>query len=205
MAECTALLRRRTFTGTGGSNPPLSASFLLKTGVLDCTPASHGSLHPLTRMRHTRRAPRTRPVLAILWLALSVSPACTGPELHIHNPGDHEVYLDGRRTTNIALKYRYYGTTRWDALPNVQVDNGVPVFAHQASSQKVLVAAPASLWLFPLDLPLEALQRTFRERPDQTMIIHPPEQPAAVRLGAEIPGEEISKLSARGRQARVQR
>jgi len=136
---------------------------------------------------------------------LSFGTACAGPKLHIKNPDEHDVFLDGRQVHKETQNYRYYGTSRWDTLPLVREDNGVPVFDSMPNSETVEIPAPASPYLFPFDFPLEVLSRTAFGRPDQTVTVTVIEKPPEQRIGLEIPGEELGKLSARGRQARIQR
>ncbi|MFY9345952.1 MAG: hypothetical protein WAT39_25905, partial [Planctomycetota bacterium] len=59
-------------------------------------------------MAHTVRIPEALLVLTA---------ACTGPALHVDNPQRHPVYVDGVATSAPSLPFRYYGTTRWDAVP----------------------------------------------------------------------------------------
>ena len=213
MAECTALLRRRTFTGTGGSNPPLSASFSL--GPL---PLADPARRLETRMQKPASivtgpgltgpgltgSGLTGPGLTLI-LALAVSSACTGPQLRIENPGDHHVFVDGQRTAAESLPFRYYGTSRWATLPRIPEVNGVPEFDRNPHSETVEIAPPSSAWLFPLDFPLEAMHWMFFGQGDQSVTVSAPKKSAEQRVGQQIAGEKLSQLSARARQARITR
>src|SRR5690606_18144942 len=121
---------------------------------------------------------------------------CTGPKLRLKNPDEHAVFLDGRQVHKQTQNYRYYGTTRWDTLPTVREDNGVPVFENMPHSETVVIPPPASPWLFPFDLPLEVIYRTILGRPDQEVTVAAIQKPPEQRVRLEIPSEELSKLSA---------
>lgn len=101
--------------------------------------------------------------------------------------------------THVELPFRYYGASRWDVLPNVVEDNGVPVFDARPRSEAVELPAPVSPWLFPLDLPIEAVDRLLFGRRDVDVIVT-----ARTRANAQGPiqPEEFEQLSARARAAR---
>lgn len=85
--------------------------------------------------------------------------SCTGPRLLVEDRGKHDVFLDGRRIYDDEIKFRYYGTTRWDALPADR--DGALDWTLRPASQEVAITPPAPAWLFPLDFPLEMLAWTF--------------------------------------------
>jgi hypothetical protein len=105
--------------------------------------------------------------------------------------------------TSRTVKFRYYGTSRLDTMPLVREEHGVPQFEHVPSSEWIEIPEPVSPWLFPIDFPLEVLGRAFTGRSDQTVTVTPTQKPAEQRIDLEIPQEELGKLSARGRQARI--
>lgn len=100
------------------------------------------------------------------------------------------------------LPFRYYGATRWDVLPNVRQDNGVPVFDEGPQSVEVELAPPASPWLFPFDFPIELIDRALHGRRDVKVTVSARPKPM---IQGEIPPEELGRLSARARAARSQR
>jgi hypothetical protein len=225
------------FRGTGGSNPPLSASFLSKTGARALTyraAMSFFRIKPSNRIRPTqsgcgRSAPAPSvlgpSVLAPSVLAPSVlganrglasnvfglillaagGSACTGPKLHFVNPDRHALFVDGKTVPVPTIPFRYYGTTRLDVLPKVREVNGIPYFDHIPGSDKVVVEWPASPWLFPLDLPLEGIDRLIHGRRDLTITVQPQDPPPQMQGDQEIPQEQLGLLSLRGMQARTQR
>lgn len=159
-------------------------------------------------MRHTFTAapsPKASKAFRRGLLLLTLGTACTGPQLHIQNPGEHEVYVDGNRSGQGTIAFRYYGTTRWDMLPVIPEENGIPRFQYQQRSELVEVPAPSSPWLFPLDFPLEILNRIWSGKADQFVTIAAPEKPPEQRIDQQIPREDIAKLSARALAARNQR
>ena len=52
---------------------------------------------------------------ATLWCASPDTTACTGPSLHVDNPGGHPFFVDGVEAKAGTRSFRYYGTTRVDA------------------------------------------------------------------------------------------
>jgi hypothetical protein len=104
-----------------------------------------------------------------------------------------------------SVNFRYYGTSRIDTVPLIREEHGVPQFEHVPSSEQIVISEPWSPWLFPIDFPLEVLARAFLGRGDQTVTIVAVEKPPETRINREIPQEELGKLSARGRQARIAR
>jgi hypothetical protein len=140
-----------------------------------------------------------------LILALAGSTSCAGPQLHINNPGEHHVLIDGKRTDAESLPFRYYGTTRWATLPRIPKTNGVPDFDRNPHSETVEIAAPSSPWLFPFDFPLEVMHWMFLGQADQVVTVTSPKKPPEQRIGQQIAGEKLSQLSTRARQARIAR
>jgi len=136
---------------------------------------------------------------------LVLGAACKGPHLHIVNPGEHTVFLDGYRIHDEVIEFRYYGTSRFDTLPRVREEHGVPQFEHIPSTEQVVIPEPSSLWLFPIDFALEVIDRAVVGRRDQTVTIIAVEKPPQTRIDIEIPQEELGKLSARGHRARIER
>ena len=208
MAECTALLRRRIRKDTGGSNPPLSASFSL--GPL---PLANPEWELETRMQKptpvvTGSGPKRSGPTGLgltLILALATTSACTAPQLRIANPDEHLVFLDGIHTTSESIPFRYYGTSRWATLPRIPEVNGVPDFDRNPYSEAITVTAPSSPWLFPLDFPLEAMHWMFFGHEEQSVTVSAPKKSSDQRVGQQIAGEKLSQLSARARQARITR
>ena len=148
-----------------------------------------------------------RPCAALLALLAAVVPlagACTGPTTVIDNPHDHRVFVDGALVATSTLPFRYYGVSRWDALPK-DLANSRPDWALQPASEAIDLPPPASLWLFPVDLPLELLRRTLYGREDVTTRIVLPPTPAAARVDAEVPPIGQVELLARARAARLAR
>jgi len=149
-----------------------------------------------------------RPAALIAWTSALLSAGlagCHGPELHLQNEAGHPTFVDGRACTDEVLPYRYYGTTRWDALPKVDLQDGIPTFDRLPDSGRVTIEAPSSPWLFPLDFPLELLARALHGRRDVTATVTVREKPAAELSEEQIPPAEIGKLRARAFAARVER
>ncbi|MCK5941677.1 MAG: hypothetical protein KAI24_06900 [Planctomycetes bacterium] len=174
----------------------------------------------------------TRASTTLLLALAGLATACNtpGPTLTIANPERERVYLDGRQVLHgregldpppearaadqdaqdreralesvVELKFRYYGTTRWDVLPNVREDSGVPVFDELPNSAEVEITPPASPWLFPFDFPLEIVDRTLFGRRDREVVVAPKQKQP---IGGEIPQDDLGKLSARARAARSAR
>ena len=165
------------------------------------------------------RAPKTT-----LLLVLAAGAACNapGPTLTVQNPGGDRVFVDGRVVLDgdaeatlepggvenplaqdeAVLPYRYYGATRWDVLPNVTEDDGVPVFDRAPQSVTVALPPPASPWLFPLDFVLEVTDRLFHGPRDVTVTA---EATVKEPLQGTIPQQALGELSARARAARSAR
>ncbi len=162
MAECTTLLRWRVLTGTGGSNPPLSASFppACGRGGKSAGPRSAGvSGRIWTMVAH----------LGIRWLltASALAAACTspppgGPTLELRSDGPR--FVDGRSSNHPQLPFRYYGTTTVDVLPLARTDGSH--WRQRPVRQDLMVPPPVSRWWFPLDLPIELFQRALGQTPD---------------------------------------
>ena len=160
----------------------------------------------------------TRARTTTLLLLAAAAAACNtpGPRLRLENPERHAVFLDGRRVATerapdaarapdalpdgvAEVPFRYYGATRWDVLPTVSEDDGVPRFDRAPQSAVVALPPPANPWLFPLDFPLELIRRTWSGRRDVVVEVRAaPKEP----LQGEIPQETFGELSARARAAR---
>ncbi|HEX6811536.1 MAG TPA: hypothetical protein VF384_07925 [Planctomycetota bacterium] len=136
-------------------------------------------------------------------LGLCAFAACTGPVTHIDNPGAHRVFVDGLETDAQELAFRYYGTTRWDAMPTDKA--GKPDWKLLPASQQVEQPWPASPWLFPLDLPLELVQRVFSGREDTTAKITLPATPPELLVEPEARPPDLGHFTARAQQARISR
>ncbi|MBZ0150760.1 MAG: hypothetical protein K8J09_04440 [Planctomycetes bacterium] len=129
--------------------------------------------------------------------------ACAGPELHLHNPAGHRVFLDGVLTSAETVPFRYYGNLRCDAEP-ADVD-GRADFAHRPHSEDIELAPPASPWLFPLDFPLEVLAWVANGERAAAIAIELPVTSAAERLDGNIPPTGLGSFVDRARAARGQR
>jgi hypothetical protein len=136
-------------------------------------------------------------------LGLLALAACTGPATHIHNPDGHRVFVDGLETTKTELPFRYYGTSRWDATPADQA--GKPDWKLLPASQSLELPPPASLWIFPLDLPLELAQRAFSGREDTSAFIRLPATPQEWQFESEVRPPDLPRFTARALQARLTR
>jgi len=136
-------------------------------------------------------------------LGLLAFAACTGPATHIHNPDGHRVFVDGLETTKTELPFRYYGTSRWDATPADQA--GKPDWKLLPASQSLELPPPASLWIFPLDLPLELAQRAFSGREDTSASIRLPATPQEWQFESEVRPPDLPRFTARALQARLTR
>jgi UDP-N-acetylmuramoylalanine--D-glutamate ligase len=94
----------------------------------------------------------------VLWTWMLFA-ACAGPRLAIGRPPDAGAcHLDGRVLTAGAVPLPYYGTAVLDAFP-APGDGGPREFERLPARVAVPMPEPTSPWLFPLDLPLEALAR----------------------------------------------
>ena len=130
--------------------------------------------------------------------------ACKGPALHLHNPEQHPVFVDGTAETRETLPFRYYGTTRWDALPR-DVD-GEADWKRQPASQLVAIPPPASPLLFPLDLPLEFFDWLIHgKRSVSTTVTLPPNAANSEQAPAEGDRAALGALRQRAQAAREQR
>jgi len=130
--------------------------------------------------------------------------ACVGPRTEIDNPAGHRVFLDGTAVNDESVPFRYYGESRWDALP-ADRPGGDPDWSQQPSSQPILLPPPASPWLFPLDLPLETLRRVVYGREDVTARITLAPTPANERIESEVAPTGQVDLVQRAVRARLAR
>ena len=128
---------------------------------------------------------------------------CTGPSLLVEDRGKHDVFLDGHRLDADKVKFRYYGTTRWDALPADR--DGGPDWMLRPASQEVAISPPAPAWLFPLDFPLEMLAWTFGGGGDTTTRIVLPTSDAQARAESELGNAQLAAMAARALAARRSR
>ena len=115
------------------------------------------------------------------------------------------MFVDGMATSEPMLPFRYYGVSRWDALPVDTQANGRPSWALQPGSGAIELPPPASPWLFPLDLPLELARRIVFGREDVTATIVLPPTPADQRIDAEVAPTGQSGLVDRAQKARTSR
>jgi hypothetical protein len=129
--------------------------------------------------------------------------ACTGPRLLVENDGKHAVFLDGRRLYDDEVKFRYYGTTRWDALPADR--DGAPDWTLRPASQEVAITPPVPPWLFPLDFPLELLAWTFGGGGDTTTRVVLPSTDAQRRAESELGNAQLAAMAERALAARSSR
>ena len=143
------------------------------------------------------------PLVALLSVGLLVAVGCKGPMLHVDNPDRHPTYVDGVATTAPSLPFRYYGTTRWDALPADR--DGEADWTRQPASKLVTIEPPISPLLFPLDLPLQLVRWTFRGREDARTLVELPATPKEQLAENELANTELSALVERARTARVTR
>jgi hypothetical protein len=129
--------------------------------------------------------------------------SCTGPRLLVEDRGKHDVFLDGRRIYDDEIKFRYYGTTRWDALPADR--DGALDWTLRPASQEVAITPPAPAWLFPLDFPLEMLAWTFGGGGDTTTRIVLPTTDAQRRAESELGNAQLASMAERALAARRSR
>jgi hypothetical protein len=144
--------------------------------------------------------------------------ACTGPFTVVHNPARHRVFVDGVEVPlpppvevagagapdgAVRLPFHYYGTGRWDAMPADA--GGLPDWSRQPASAPIELPPPVSLWLFPLDFPLELARRAVAGREDNEVRIELPATPPELFVPAEIAPSGLGQLVERAAAARVQR
>lgn len=96
-------------------------------------------------------------VVGLLFAGL-LSGGCQGPDLQVG--GDGTRFVDGRREDRTELPFRYYGTTVVDTIGK-DGENGRFDETRLPARASVEIAPPAPVWLFPFDLPMELLGRTF--------------------------------------------
>jgi len=154
-------------------------------------------------MRH--RLMGTRRTLLLLALGTI---ACRGPSLHLDNPDGHPVFVDGVRLPPATdgthtLPYRYYGTTRWDAVPK-DLD-GDADWEHQPASATVTIAPPAPPLLFPLDLPIELVSWLLHGKPPTTAVVALPHSSAAELAATAPANRQLGAVQQRAMAARSRR
>jgi hypothetical protein len=144
----------------------------------------------------------------ILLLAAIAAGACHGPSLHLDNPDAHPVFVDGVRLPAAddgvhTLPFRYYGTTRWDAVPK-DLD-GDADWELAPASAAVVVAPPASPLWFPLDLPLEIGSWLLHGQPATRAAVVLPATNAAELATTAQADRELAAVRQRADEARIQR
>lgn len=143
----------------------------------------------------------SRPVAAVL---AALAAACTGPTLRVDNPDRHVVFLDGVQTRGGVKPFRYYGVTRWDALPadRGRGERARADWTRAPTSEEVAIPPPASPWLFPFDLGIELVARVLHGRDDRTTTVR---ARAVASPPPELAAADGEALAARGREARIRR
>ncbi|MCR9245612.1 MAG: hypothetical protein NXI31_11310 [bacterium] len=152
----------------------------------------------------TRTLPARAPTLALGALAFLAGAACEGPRTYIENSGQHRCFVDGRLETRPALPYRYYGTSRVDALPR-DLPSGLPDWELQPVSVPIPQPAPASPWLFPLDFFLEALDRGLHGEPRFVATVELPATPNDLRVEDDVRPTGSENVRVRADAARIAR
>ncbi len=151
----------------------------------------------------------TRTPAFVLLPALLGGAACTGPALHIDNPERHPVFVDGvavpraQAAPTTTLPFRYYGTTRWDAVPAER--EGRSDFTHRPASESVVTEPPLTGWLFPLDFPVDLVSRLLHGRGDATATVRVTPTPPSSRAEPDSAKANADALRERARLARVSR
>ncbi len=136
-------------------------------------------------------------------MAVCALAACEGPRTIVANPDEHPTFVDGRRLAADSLPFRYYGTSRWDALP--KDGERRPDFARQPASAAIELPPPASPWLFPFDFPLEVLRRLTVGREDVTATVALPPTPPEQVVHSGVRPVEVDQLAERAAAARILR
>lgn len=134
----------------------------------------------------------------LLCLALG---ACTGPTLTVRvEPGESNLFVDGRRHPGGELPFRYYGDVRLQVEPPIEEGSE---FRYLGVERMVEVNEPVTPWLFPLDFGLELILRGFNGAGDDSVDLALGESPTRVIEGLEPAGaEEVRARSARARTSR---
>ena len=136
--------------------------------------------------------------------SLLVVAACTGPATRVSNPDGHRVFVDGRALRREHLPFRYYGTSRWDAIP-ADAPPGTPDWSLLPASGRIDQPWPATPWLFPFDFPLELLHRTFQGRGDVVANVSLPRSGPDVAIEPEVTPAGLPNLLERAAAARTSR
>lgn len=144
---------------------------------------------------------RASRALAVVCAALGAG--CTGPSTYLDNPGNHPVYVDGQAEPRTELPFRYYGTRQFDVVPADEARGAD--FGRRPERRAVVMPPPASLWLFPLDFPLELIQWVFVGQNEPTVVIAPPEVPSEERLSPDFKPVGLELVTERALQARISR
>lgn len=143
------------------------------------------------------------PTASFLLLAAALASSCKGPRLQIDNPERHRVFVDGRSTTAESLPFRYYGVTRWDAIPADR--DGKPDWRRRSASREVEIAPPAPPFLFPFDLPMELATWLVGGTHDTTTTIELPHTDAQDRNESDLGNAERAAITERALAARASR
>ena len=189
MAECTTLLRWRTFIRTGGSNPPLSA----KTDTRAMIMWSNRD----DRNRKGRKLRLSPWALGLFFLTAG----CRGPSLSVTTEPDATLLVDGRVTPqDEPITFAYYGERLLQAEPEAEEHER---FRYLRAERSLTVSEPVTPWVFPFDFLVEVITQPFAGTAHQSVTLQLPENPNRVLQGVEPPGAE--EVRARGVRARVER
>lgn len=148
--------------------------------------------------------PLSRPCAVFAAACVLAAGACTGPATHVDNPRGHRVFVDGHATSASELPFRYYGTSRWNALP-ADTDAGRADWRLLPDGGATELPPPASPWFFPLDFPLEVVRRVVLGREDVTTHVELPPTPADQVVETGVPPTGQLELVERAHRARTAR
>jgi hypothetical protein len=135
---------------------------------------------------------------------LAVAAACTGPCLHVENPGRHTVLVDGVEPSDRVVPFRYFGTASIDALP-APLANGRPDWSVVPARTLVAIEPPVTGWIFPLDLPIGLVDRALAGRGDVAALAVVAPAPATPAPESAAEAAELTALGQRAHAARVAR
>ena len=164
-------------------------------------PSGDRSRNPSSPRAGPPAGPRAGSALAVACAALSAG--CTGPSTYLDNPGNHPVYVDGQAEPRTELPFRYYGTSQFDVVPADEARGAD--FGRRPERRTVVMPPPASLWLFPLDFPLEVVHWVFAGQNEPVVVIAPAEVPAEDRLSPDFKPVGLELVTERALQARISR